>query len=61
MLFAVHWSFGAGTRNEANARFKETGGPPPPGVKMIGRWHYTEGGEGVEGAGTAPDAAGSTH
>ena len=39
MLFAVHWTFEPGKRNEVNTRFKKTGGPPPPGVQMLGRWH----------------------
>ena len=39
MLFAVHWTFDPDHRDKANARFQETGGPPPAGVKMLGRWH----------------------
>ena len=27
-----------GSRNEAIARFKKTGGQPPAGVKLLGRW-----------------------
>ena len=27
-----------GTRNDAIARFKETGGRPPTGVTLLGRW-----------------------
>ena len=33
-------------RDATNARFLETGGPPPAGVTMLGRWHFVEGGEG---------------
>lgn len=46
MLFAVSWAFGPQHRDAANKRFKETGAPPPEGVKMIGRWHSVGGGEG---------------
>ena len=47
MLFVVHWEFAPENRDAANARFKETGGMPPEGVKMLGRWHFAEGGEGL--------------
>ena len=47
MLLVVQWSFEPENRDAANARFKETGAPPPDGVKMLGRWHSAEGGEGV--------------
>ena len=43
MLFLVDWSVSGSNRDAANARFKETGGPPPKGVKMIGRWHGVNG------------------
>jgi len=39
MLFMMSYSFRPGVRNEAQARFKETGGGPGPNVKMLGRWH----------------------
>jgi hypothetical protein len=39
MLFACHWSYEPAVRDEANARFAETGGLPPEGVRMLGRWH----------------------
>ena len=32
-----------GTFNAAVARFLETGGAPPEGVKMLGRWHGMDG------------------
>ncbi len=32
-----------GTFNAAVARFLETGGAPPEGVKMLGRWHGMNG------------------
>ena len=47
MLFVVHWEFPSEIRDAANGRFKETGGMPPEGVKMLGRWHFSEGGEGM--------------
>jgi Domain of unknown function (DUF3303) len=39
MLFMIGYQFQPGVRNDAQARFKKTGGMPPAGVKMIGRWH----------------------
>ena len=39
MLFMIGYSFRPQTRNEAQARFKKTGGMPGPKVKMLGRWH----------------------
>jgi len=47
MLFLVQWTFPPENRDAANARFKETGGMPPAGVKMLGRWHTAGGGEGI--------------
>jgi hypothetical protein len=47
MLFVVHWTIAPDHRDAAQARFKETGGMPPDGVKMIGRWHSAAGGEGL--------------
>jgi hypothetical protein len=39
MLFLVQWTLTSDTRDAVQNRFKQTGGPPPPGVKVIGRWH----------------------
>ena len=39
MKFMVTWSTNPGHQKEATARFLETGGGPPEGVKMLGRWH----------------------
>jgi len=39
MLFISIYTFRPAQRNEAVSRFLETGGPPPEGVKMLGRWH----------------------
>jgi hypothetical protein len=47
MKFVIYWTFAPENRDEIQARFKETGGRPPEGVKMIGRWHRIGGGEGV--------------
>jgi hypothetical protein len=48
MKFMTIWSFAPEKRNEAQARFKETGGDKPPeGIKPIGRWHAIGGAMGV--------------
>jgi len=39
MKFIVSWSLPHGTFSPAVARFLSTGGMPPAGVKLIGRWH----------------------
>ena len=39
MKFMVEWSLNPIHRKEATARFLQTGGGPPEGVKMLGRWH----------------------
>lgn len=39
MLFIVSWSISPERRNSAIERFLRTGGAPPAGVKMLGRWH----------------------
>ena len=39
MLFIVSWSIAPEHRNSAIARFIKTGGAPPEGVTMLGRWH----------------------
>ena len=57
MLYAIHWTFGPNHRDAANARFSETGGGPPAGVKMLGRWHFVSGGEGFAIAETADPVA----
>src|SRR5260370_41807530 len=43
MKFISTWSVPQGTFNAAVARFLETGGAPPEGVKMLGRWHGMDG------------------
>ena len=44
MTFMVKWTIPFETKDKIIARFKQSGGPPPPGVKLIGRWHGIEGG-----------------
>jgi len=39
MLFMTIYKFKPEHRNATVNRFLETGGPPPDGVKMLGRWH----------------------
>ncbi|HUZ46709.1 MAG TPA: DUF3303 family protein [Terriglobia bacterium] len=39
MKFMVTWSTNPAHQKEATAQFLETGGGPPEGVKMLGRWH----------------------
>lgn len=43
MLFHGCYVYSTDDRDAVHGRFKETGGAPPPGVEMIGRWHGTEG------------------
>ena len=43
MKFITHWTVPQGTFNAAVARFLESGGAPPPGVQMLGRWHGMNG------------------
>lgn len=38
MLFIIKWTTIAGNRNKAIERFQATGGKPPAGVTMLGRW-----------------------
>jgi hypothetical protein len=47
MKFIVSWTVPQGTNKAAVARFLETGGAPPKGVEMLGRWHGMTGGHGV--------------
>jgi len=42
--YIVSWKLPQSTYNAATARFLETGGLPPKGVNMIGRWHGMSGG-----------------
>ena len=46
MLFMISYSFRPESRNDAQDRFKKTGGMPGANVKMLGRWHKIGGGQG---------------
>lgn len=39
MKFMVTWKIPPAAMSPAVARFLKTGGIPPKGVKMLGRWH----------------------
>ena len=43
MKYITIWNLPTGTYNATIARFLETGGMPPAGVKMLGRWHGMSG------------------
>ena len=43
MLFIVRWEISQTVRKAAIERFLKTGGAPPEGVKMLGRWHTADG------------------
>ena len=47
MLFVTKYTTAPATRDLGVERFKKTGGPPPAGVKMIGRWHMADGSGGI--------------
>jgi hypothetical protein len=47
MLYVVDWNFKPEYRNAVIARFKQTGGLPPKGVKLLGRWHGIGNNKGV--------------
>ena len=47
MQYIVSWTLPQATWNAAVARFLQTGGAPPKGVEIVGRWH------GMSGAGFA--------
>jgi hypothetical protein len=37
-ILTFHWKPDTKTRDEGIARFRETGGQPPKGAKLLGRW-----------------------
>lgn len=43
MKYIVNWSIPQTSFNAAVNRFLETGGAPPKGVEMLGRWHGMSG------------------
>jgi len=47
MLFMVRWEIHHSVRKAAIERFTKTGGAPPDGVKMVGRWHTADGDSGI--------------
>ena len=47
MVFVSVHTISPENRNAAQDRFKKTGGAPPKGAKIIGRWHSVEGRRGV--------------
>jgi hypothetical protein len=47
MLFISHWKILPGSRDAVIERFAKTGGQPPHGVKMLGRWHAVANGTGI--------------
>jgi hypothetical protein len=47
MMFYGCYNYLPQHREEVHRRFRETGAPPPEGVRMIGRWHGAEGNDGL--------------
>jgi hypothetical protein len=43
MKFISTWTFPTGLIGEARKKFLETGGKPPEGIKLLGRWHGMDG------------------
>jgi len=43
MKYITHWTVPQSSFNAAVKRFLETGGAPPKGVTMLGRWHGMNG------------------
>ena len=43
MKFLILWSLPYSTYRPATQHFLKTGGMPPAGIKMIGRWHGMSG------------------
>jgi Protein of unknown function (DUF3303) len=43
MKYIAIWTLPHGTFNAVIKRFMETGGAPPKGVKILGRWHGMSG------------------
>lgn len=46
MLFIGHWRIPSSNRNAVIERFAKTGGQPPAGIKLLGRWHSVANGTG---------------
>jgi len=47
MMLLILWKVKTGQRDAAVERFKQTQGAPPPSVKMLNRWHRTDGDGGI--------------
>ena len=47
MLYVMTWTLQPEQRDRVQSLFKETGGAPPEGVRLLGRWHSVAGGKGV--------------
>ena len=43
MKYILSWPLAQATYGAAVARFLKTGGAPPKGVEMLGRWHGMSG------------------
>jgi hypothetical protein len=43
MKYILRWEIAPSVRKAAIERFMKTGGMPPAGVTMIGRWHSADG------------------
>ena len=43
MKYLIQWELQAATFRDAVGRFLTTGGVPPQGVTLVGRWHGTNG------------------
>lgn len=43
MKYISHWRIPPNLLDAAIKKFLETGGPPPKGAKMLGRWHGMNG------------------
>ncbi len=43
MKYILSWNLPQGTYNATVKRFLETGGAPPKGVELLGRWHGMNG------------------
>jgi Protein of unknown function (DUF3303) len=43
MKFISTWTIPPGLVDAARKKFLETGGAPPEGIKMLGRWHGMDG------------------
>ena len=63
MLFHVHYAYSTEDRDAVHERFKATGGVPPAGVTMLGRWHDAGGNRGflVADSGDIDAVAGWLH